>query len=160
MNGSNTQSSSSYERIKNKHVRVLLSNQKARNRYTLILHSKLTNCVMHIFFLLFVLQMLLILGGIETNRGPELPIDDELSSSFNDSSEMSSIYETFSTSFSFFHLNIQSLVPKLDLIYAEYEHFDIMSFTETWLKGNNSDDSIELLNFQKPFRKTSFVILK
>jgi hypothetical protein len=47
--------------------------------------SKLTNCVMHIFFLLFVLQMLLIL---ETNRGPELPIDDELSSSFNDSSEM------------------------------------------------------------------------
>jgi hypothetical protein len=32
-------SSSSYERIKNKHVRVLLSNQKARNRYTLILHE-------------------------------------------------------------------------------------------------------------------------
>lgn len=115
--------------------------------------SKLTNSVMHIFFLLFVLQMLLILGGIETNPGPELPIDDELSSSFNDSSEMSSIYETFSTSVSFIHLNIQSLVPKLDLIYAEYEHFDIMSFTETWLKGDNSDDSIELLNFQKPFRR-------
>ena len=110
--------------------------------------SKLTNSVMHIFFLLFVLQMLLILGSIETNPGPELPIDDELSSSFNDSSEMSSIYETFSTSVSFVHLNIQSLVPKLDLIYAEYEHFDIMSFTETWLKGDNSDDSIELLNFQ------------
>ena len=110
--------------------------------------SKLTNSVMHIFFLLFVLQMLLILGGIETNPGPELPIDDELSSSFTDSSEMSSIYETFSTSVSFVHLNIQSLVPKLDLIYAEYEHFDIMSFTETWLKGDNSDDSIELLNFQ------------
>ena len=57
----------------------------------------------------------------------------------------------FSTSVSFVHLNIQSLVPKLDLIYAEYEHFDIMSFTETWSKGDNSDDSIELLNFQKPF---------
>jgi hypothetical protein len=69
---------------------------------------------MQIFFLLFVLQMLLILGGIETNRGPELPIDDELSSSFNDFSERSSIYETFSTSVSFIHLNIQSLVPKLD----------------------------------------------
>ena len=109
--------------------------------------SKLTNSVMHIFFLLFVLQMLLILGGIETHPSPELPIDDELSSSFNDSSEMSSIYETFSTSVSFIHLDIQSLVPKLDLIYAEYEHFDIMSFTETWLKGDNSDDSIELLNF-------------
>lgn len=104
---------------------------------------------MHIFFLLFVLQMLLILGGIETNPGPELLINDELSSSFNDSSEMSSIYETFSTSVSFIHLNIQSLVPKLDLIYAEYDHFDIMSFTETWLKGDNSDDSIELLNLKK-----------
>ena len=114
---------------------------------------KLTNSVMHILFLLFVLQMLLILGGIETNSGPELPIDDELGSSFNDSSEMSSIYETFSTSVSFIHLNIQSLVPKLDLIYAEYDHFDIMSFTETRLKGDNSDDSIELLNFQKPFRR-------
>jgi hypothetical protein len=66
---------------------------------------------------------------------------------------MSSIYETFSTSVSFIHLNIQSLVPKLDLIYAEYDHFNIMSFTETWLKGDNSDDSIELLNFQKPFRR-------
>jgi hypothetical protein len=79
--------------------------------------SKLTDSVMYIFFLLFVLQMLLILGGIETNPAPELSIDDELSSSFNDSSEMSSIYETFSTSVSFIHLNIQSLVPKLDLIY-------------------------------------------
>ena len=39
--------------------------------------------------------MLLILCGIETNPGPELPISDELISSFNDSSEMSSIYETF-----------------------------------------------------------------
>jgi hypothetical protein len=76
---------------------------------------KLTNSVMHILFLLFVLQMLLILGGIETNPGPELPIDDELSSSFNDSSKMSSIYGTVSTSVSFIHLNIQSLVPKLDL---------------------------------------------
>jgi hypothetical protein len=28
-----------------------------------------------------------------------------------------------------------------------------MSFTETWLKGDNSDDSIEMLNFQKPFRR-------
>jgi hypothetical protein len=30
-------SSSSYERIKNKHVTVLLADQKARKRYTLIL---------------------------------------------------------------------------------------------------------------------------
>ena len=28
-----------------------------------------------------------------------------------------------------------------------------MSFTETWLNSENPDDSIELENFQKPFRK-------
>ena len=40
MNGSKTEkSSSSYEQIKNKHVTVLLYNQKARTRYTLILQE-------------------------------------------------------------------------------------------------------------------------
>ena len=38
-------------------------------------------------------------------------------------------------------------------MYVEYNHFDIMSFTETWLKDDSSDDSIELLNFQKTFRR-------
>jgi len=36
-------SSSSYERIKNKQVTVLFSNQKARKRYTLILQELFTN---------------------------------------------------------------------------------------------------------------------
>ena len=36
-------SSSSYERIKNKHVTVLLSNQKARKRHTLILQELFPN---------------------------------------------------------------------------------------------------------------------
>ncbi|CAC5398371.1 unnamed protein product [Mytilus coruscus] len=59
----------------------------------------------------------------------------------------------FSTSISFLHKNVQSLLPKLDLIVAEYEDFDILSFTETWLNGNNSSDSVELIHYQKPFRK-------
>ena len=33
---------------------------------------------------------------------------------------------------------------------SEYDDFDIASFTETWLNDSNS---IELLNYQKPFRK-------
>jgi hypothetical protein len=48
---------------------------------------------------------------------------------------------------------VQSIIPKLDLIAAEYTDFDILSFTESWLKDTNTADSIELLNYQIPFRK-------
>ncbi|XP_071177472.1 uncharacterized protein [Mytilus edulis] len=95
------------------------------------------------------------MGGIETNPGPHPLSDDndDHNISFESVSESNSIREMFSTSISFLHLNVQSLLPKLDLILAEYEDFDILSFTETWLNGNNSSDSVELLNYQKPFRK-------
>ena len=35
----------------------------------------------------------------------------------------------------------------------EYADFDILSFTETWLNTNHSDDSVKLQNFQNPFRR-------
>ena len=47
-------------------------------------------------------------------------------------------------SVSFLHLNIQSIVPKLDFIVAEYSCHDILSFTESWLKPDISTDSLEL----------------
>ncbi|VDI46999.1 Hypothetical predicted protein [Mytilus galloprovincialis] len=99
-------------------------------------------------------QLLLIMGGIETNPGPHPLSDDndDHNNSFESVSESNSIREMFSTSISFLHLNVQSLLPKLDLI-AEYEDFVILSFSETWLNGINSSDSVELLNYQKPFRK-------
>jgi hypothetical protein len=48
---------------------------------------------------------------------------------------------------------VQSIIPKLDLIDAEYTYSDILSFTESWLKDTNTADSIELLNYQIPLRK-------
>ncbi|CAC5395320.1 unnamed protein product [Mytilus coruscus] len=92
------------------------------------------------------------MGGIETNPGPHQRSDDndDHNISFESVSESNSLREMFSTSISFLHLNVQSLLPKLDLIVTEYEDFDILSFTETWLNGNNSSDSS---NYQKPFRK-------
>ena len=68
------------------------------------------------------------------------------------SSEFSCIYDLVSNSVSFLHLTVQSIIPKLDLIDAEYTDFDILSFTESWLKDTNTADSIELLNYQIPFR--------
>ena len=46
-----------------------------------------------------------------------------------------------------------NIIPNLDLIAAEYTDFDILSFTESWLKDTNTADSIELFNYQIPFRK-------
>jgi hypothetical protein len=55
-------------------------------------------------------------------------------SSTSDLSITSSISTMFSSSISFIHLNIQSLVPKLDLISAEYADFDILFFFRTMVK--------------------------
>ena len=54
---------------------------------------------------------------------------------------------------SFMHLNVQSLVPKIDLLNVELQKFDILCFTETWLNTNVANQDISLDNFQSPFRK-------
>ncbi|CAC5400500.1 unnamed protein product [Mytilus coruscus] len=64
---------------------------------------------------------------------------------------LSNFYDLFSKSLTFLHLNIQSLTPKLDLIAAEYQEFDILAFTESCLNSSHTDDSINLLNFHSPF---------
>jgi hypothetical protein len=46
----------------------------------------------------------------------------------------------FFLTFSFLHLNIQSIVSKIDMISAEYSCHDILSFTESWLNENTSTD--------------------
>ena len=55
---------------------------------------------------------------------------------------------------SFLHLNVQSLKPKLDLVSAEYGHFDILSFTETWFNHSTSDRDVKLSVFNIPLRKS------
>jgi hypothetical protein len=92
-------------------------------------------------FILFVIQMLLIISGLETNPGPE--DDSDISIGSLNSIDVSSFCDKFSLSVSFLHLNIQSIIPKLDLIAAEYEDFDILSFSESWLNSNHTDESIK-----------------
>ena len=54
---------------------------------------------------------------------------------------------------SFFHLNVQNLKPKLDLISAEYGDFYILLFTETWLIHSTPDRDIKLDSINVPLRK-------
>ena len=49
--------------------------------------------------------------------------------------------------------NIQSLLPKLSIVEAEFGDRDIILLTETWLNENIDDNKLKLTNFGPPFRK-------
>jgi hypothetical protein len=70
-------------------------------------------------YLFFVLCILLIISGIEINPGPSVA---SVSSSSVSSAEslLSNMSNLMTNSVSFLHLNIQSIVSKLDFIVAEY----------------------------------------
>ena len=90
--------------------------------------------------------MLILSGDIHPNPGPLS------SNSDSDSSSCQSMTDILSSGLSILHLNIQSLKPKLDLLQAEMQAYDILIFTETWLSSQTSDDELLIPNFQKPFR--------
>jgi hypothetical protein len=49
-----------------------------------------------------------------------------------------------------FGFSQQSIVPKLDIITAEYSSYDILSFTESWLKPNINDETLKLPGYKFP----------
>ena len=73
--------------------------------------------------------LLLLSGDIETNPGPP---------SLTDLLVM--------------HININSIRNKIDLMEAEYGHFDVITVSETWLSDSISNDSIHMTNFHPPIR--------
>ena len=93
---------------------------------------------------------------METNPGPE--DDSDISIGSLNSIDVSSFCDKFSSSVSFLHLNIQRIIPKLDLIAAEYEDFDILSFSESWL--NSKLNSEKIWKIQKKSKLNSEKIWK
>ncbi|MEW8545738.1 MAG: reverse transcriptase domain-containing protein, partial [Candidatus Thiodiazotropha sp.] len=85
---------------------------------------------------------------MEKNPGPS-SVEGSADSSTN--SSFSSV-EMLSNHLSIFHLNIQSIVPKLDLIKCEADAYDVLVFSESWLKPEVRDESISIDNFLPPFR--------
>ena len=85
---------------------------------------------------------------MELNPGPD-SVDGSTDSSLN--STVSSI-DFLSNHLSIFHLNIQSILPKLDLIKCEAEAYDVLVFSESWLKPEVKNDSLGIENFLPPFR--------
>ena len=92
--------------------------------------------------------MMLLSGDIQENPGPE-----SVSSLADEERDLSSCStESLDHLFSIMHLNIQCIVPKLDLVETESMAYDIMVYSESWLKPTVTNDSVTIANFHKPFR--------
>ena len=105
------------------------------------------------FSLLLIYVLLLQSGNVHPNPGPS-----SVSSDRSNISSLSSILNSLqslglSRHLSFVHYNVQSIVPKLDIIMAELSEFDILSFSETWLNAAVTNDDISLLSYHLPERK-------
>ena len=110
------------------------------------------HCLMSMFvtvLILWLFVLIILSGDVEINRGPN-SVEGDAYSSINSSS---SSYQMLSNHLSIFHLNIQSLLPKLDLIRAEADAYDVLVFSESWLKPDIQDDTISIVNFLPPFQK-------
>ena len=53
---------------------------------------------------------------------------------------------------SFVHYNVQSILPKLDILHAELFEFDILAFSETWLSSITPDDDLILPSYNNERR--------
>ena len=51
------------------------------------------------------------------------------------------------------HYNVQSLVPKLDLLTTKVNEFDILAFTETWLNHSVPTNDLTIDSYKIPERK-------
>ncbi|MEW8546213.1 MAG: reverse transcriptase family protein [Candidatus Thiodiazotropha sp.] len=113
--------------------------------FSIKLFSSLVSIVLISWLFVFILNC----GDVHPNPGPGSDSDlaDVSQSSSNDSFEM------LSNHLSIVHLNVLSLLPKIDLIRGEAEAYDILVFSETWLKPVIKNESILIENFSPPFRK-------
>ena len=44
-------------------------------------------------------------------------------------------------------------MPKIDIIRSEADAFDVLVFSESWLKPNITDETIQIENFKSPYMK-------
>ena len=98
--------------------------------------------------------LLLLAGDVHPNPGPSR--SSSVSSDSSTPTSMSnSLFNSLnlSHSLSFVHYNVQSILTKLDTLYAELYEFDILAFTETWLSPAVDPTDLLLESYCEPERK-------
>ena len=91
----------------------------------------LTLILFHVVVLVSWLFIFILLSGdIELNLGP-YSVDGSA-----DTSDIlsSTSFDSLTNHLSILHLNIQSILPEIDLIRGEATSYDILIFSESWLK--------------------------
>ena len=92
---------------------------------------------------LWTFTLILLSGDVEVNPGPD-SVDSNTDSNHTISA---SSLDMLSNHLSIFHLNIQSIAPKMDIIRSEADAYNVLIFTESWLKPDISDTTIHIENF-------------
>ena len=97
--------------------------------------------------------LLLLSGDIELNPGPVSveSLSDVSSSSFTLHNCSDILHSKLNLSF--VHLNVRSLLPKLDHLSVELQNYDIIALTETFLDDSISNEKVHIPGFQKPIRR-------
>ena len=137
-----------YKCTKHHCLRHALPGRGYRSNCKFIYFSSIIFCAVLAIIWLIVL-LLLRSGNVHPNPGPSSI--SSVTSSGSSASILSSI--TLSRHLSFVHYNVQSIVPKLDVLLTELYDFDILAFSETWLSPAVPEDSIALQSYQSPERK-------
>ena len=90
-------------------------------------------------------------GDIHPNPGPATASTSSISSLASVSTAFN--FSKLSNHLSVVHYNVQSLVPKLDLLTTELNEFDILAFTETWLNPSVPTNDLTIDSYKIPERK-------
>lgn len=117
---------------------VTVQGLQAVTNYEFTLRAALCIVLVNLWLILLVIKQS---GDVQPNPGPE-----SLSSTSSDSSYQFVLHDYLNI----VHVNIQSLMPKLDILETEMQYYDIVVFTETWLSPNTSDYDISIPNFDPP----------
>ena len=111
---------------------------------------------MYIVFTTWLTILLLCSGDIHPNPGPTSHSSSSVTSLSTSSSSLSTtVFDSLplNHNLSFVHYNVQSILPKLEILHAELHEFDILAFSETWLNPSIDNEDILLQQYQAPVRK-------
>ena len=120
-------------------------------------YSKNVSLTIRITIVCFVTWLYILLlcsGDVHPNPGPSSSAsNDSFSSSSSNTSYI--LLDTLNQNhhLAFIHYNVQSLLPKIDIIQAELHNFDLIALTETWLHPGIDIDEVTFHSFSPPERK-------
>ena len=123
----------------------------ANTRFVLLI----VTCLYAIESALWLNILLLCSGDVHLNPGPLSTSSSDNSISSASSTMSATIFSSLNTShnLSFVHYNVQSILPKLEILHAELFEFDILAVTETWLSPTDDSDDLLLQSYNRPERK-------